>query len=108
MQEILQIIGQLSFRVARTMPEIPHEYTVRVARNLGGLTPHMIYKLVQKYSGDLGFKIRAHALRATAATNALDNQADIAKVKDWLGPRQHRHHPALRSPQDAPGGQSDV
>jgi integrase/recombinase XerD len=27
----------------------------------------------------------AHALRATAATNALDHQADIAKVQEWLG-----------------------
>src|SRR6266702_1693494 len=26
-----------------------------------------------------------HALRATAATNALDHQADIAKVQEWLG-----------------------
>jgi site-specific recombinase XerD len=26
-----------------------------------------------------------HALRATAATNALDNGADIAKVQEWLG-----------------------
>ncbi len=49
------------------------------------LTPDMIYKLVQKYSGELGFKTRAHALRATAATNALDHQADIAKVQEWLG-----------------------
>jgi len=32
-----------------------------------------------------GFKIGAHALRATAATNALDHQADIAKVQEWLG-----------------------
>jgi site-specific recombinase XerD len=24
-------------------------------------------------------------LHATAATNALDNQADIAKVQEWLG-----------------------
>src|SRR5271156_2971252 len=38
------------------------------------LTPDMIYKLVQKYSGELGFKIRAHALRSTAATNALEHQ----------------------------------
>ena len=30
-------------------------------------------------------KIGAHALRATAATNALDHQADIAKVQEWLG-----------------------
>ena len=26
-----------------------------------------------------------HVMRATAATNALDNGADIAKVQDWLG-----------------------
>ena len=35
--------------------------------------------------GALGFEIGAHALRATAATNALDHQADIAKVQEWLG-----------------------
>jgi integrase/recombinase XerD len=32
-----------------------------------------------------GGHVRAHALRATAATNALDNKADIAKVQEWLG-----------------------
>lgn len=26
-----------------------------------------------------------HALRATAATSALEHQADIAKGQDWLG-----------------------
>jgi len=26
-----------------------------------------------------------HSLRATAATNALEHDADIAKVKEWLG-----------------------
>ena len=26
-----------------------------------------------------------HALRATAATNALDHGADIARVQEWLG-----------------------
>ncbi len=49
------------------------------------LTPDMVYKLVRGYSADLGFEIGAHALRATAATNALDHQADIAKVQEWLG-----------------------
>ena len=49
------------------------------------LTPDMIYKLVRRYSADLGFEICAHALRSTAATNALDHEADIARVKDWLG-----------------------
>ena len=26
-----------------------------------------------------------HSLRATAVTNALDHNADIAKVQEWLG-----------------------
>jgi site-specific recombinase XerD len=37
----------------------------------------------------LGLKIGAHALRAATATatatNALDHEADIAKVQEWLG-----------------------
>jgi integrase/recombinase XerD len=49
------------------------------------ITPDGIYKLVRKYSAALGFEIGAHALRATAATNALDHEADIAKVQEWLG-----------------------
>lgn len=50
-----------------------------------GITPDGVYKLVRAYSGKLGFEIGAHSLRATAATNALDHQADIAKVQEWLG-----------------------
>ena len=57
----------------------------RTGRTDKALDPDMIYKLVQKYSAELGFEIGAHALRATAATNALDHQADIAKVQEWLG-----------------------
>lgn len=49
------------------------------------ITPDAIYKIVRAYSGALGFEIGVHALRATAATNALDHQADIAKVQEWLG-----------------------
>jgi integrase/recombinase XerD len=44
-----------------------------------------VYKLVRAYSAALGFEIGAHALRATASTNALDHNADIAKVQEWLG-----------------------
>ena len=47
--------------------------------------PDGVYKLVRTYSALLGFQIGAHALRATAATNALSNEADIAKVQEWLG-----------------------
>jgi integrase/recombinase XerD len=49
------------------------------------ITADGVYKLVKKYSALLGFEIGAHALRATAATNALDHDADIAKVQEWLG-----------------------
>lgn len=49
------------------------------------ITSDAIYKIVRSYSAALGFEIGAHALRATAATNALDHQADIAKVQEWLG-----------------------
>jgi len=44
-----------------------------------------LYKIVRGYSSALGFTIGAHSLRATAATNALDHQADIAKLQEWLG-----------------------
>jgi integrase/recombinase XerD len=44
-----------------------------------------IYKLVRGYAKRLGIAIGAHALRATAATNALEHEADIAKVQEWLG-----------------------
>jgi integrase/recombinase XerD len=49
------------------------------------VTPDGVYKLVRFYSAALGFEIGAHALRATASTNALDHDADIAKVQEWLG-----------------------
>jgi site-specific recombinase XerD len=49
------------------------------------ITPDGVYKLVRDYSARLGFEIGAHALRATAATNALDHKAEIAKVQEWLG-----------------------
>ena len=48
-----------------------------------------IYRnIVQKYARELGIEARAicvHGPRATAATNALDHSADIAKVQEWLG-----------------------
>lgn len=37
------------------------------------ITPDGVYKIVRGYSAALGFEIGAHALRATAATNALDH-----------------------------------
>jgi site-specific recombinase XerD len=44
-----------------------------------------VYKIVRGYSAKLGVSSSPHVARATAATNALDNGADIAKVQEWLG-----------------------
>jgi integrase/recombinase XerD len=53
------------------------------------MTADGVYKLLQVYAEKIGLsgieRLGVHALRATAATNALDHQADIAKVKEWLG-----------------------
>lgn len=53
------------------------------------MTPGSIYEqVVLKYLKKLGISGRnmgPHVMRATAATNALDNGADIAKVQEWLG-----------------------
>jgi integrase len=66
------------------------------------ITPDLAYKIVRAYSKVLGFEIGAHALRATAATNALDHQANIAKVQEWLG-HANIATTNLRSPQDSAG-----
>ena len=57
----------------------------RTGRLESAITPDGAYRLVGGYSAQLGILIGAHALRATAATNALDHQVDIAKVQEWLG-----------------------
>jgi len=53
------------------------------------MTPGNVYEqVVLKYLKKLGISGRnmgPHVMRATAATNALDNGADIAKVQEWLG-----------------------
>jgi site-specific recombinase XerD len=53
------------------------------------LTGAAIYNCVVKtyaaFSGIDAAGFCVHSLRATAATNALDHEADIAKVQEWLG-----------------------
>jgi len=52
------------------------------------ITGDGIYKLLKKYGTAAGITMDGlclHALRATAATNALEHQADIAYVQMWLG-----------------------
>ncbi|MGS0741795.1 tyrosine-type recombinase/integrase [Glaciimonas sp. GG7] len=52
------------------------------------ITADGVYKMLAGYAASLKMDIAGfgpHALRATAATNALDHEADIAKVQEWLG-----------------------
>ena len=54
------------------------------------ITPDAVYKLLRHYGKltSLSSKVRGlcvHAMRATAATNALYHEADISRVQDWLG-----------------------
>jgi integrase/recombinase XerD len=53
------------------------------------LTPGAVYSEVvvhyMKKVGITGENMGPHALRATAATSALEHQADIAEVQEWLG-----------------------
>jgi len=53
-----------------------------------GLSPIAVYKLVIQYGLKVGIQaghFSTHSLRATAATNALNNREDIRKVQHWLG-----------------------
>jgi site-specific recombinase XerD len=53
-----------------------------------GLSAEGLYLIVTSWARRVGFdaeRMAPHALRATAATNALDHEADIAKVQEWLG-----------------------
>lgn len=52
------------------------------------VTGNGIYKVVAQWAHAAGIKVEGlgvHGLRATAATNALEHDADIAKVQLWLG-----------------------
>ena len=76
------------------------------------LHPNSVYeKIVRRYAREVGITAEVHgfcvhSLRATAATNALDNGADIAKVQEWMGHAHisttriydHRQHKPEESP----------
>lgn len=62
--------------------------SIRGRRTGGAVTGNGIYKVVAQWAHAAGIKVEGlgvHGLRATAATNALEHDADIAKVQVWLG-----------------------
>ena len=52
------------------------------------MTGDGIYKMVKRYAKQAGVHVEGlclHALRATAATNALEHDSDLGFVQEWLG-----------------------
>jgi site-specific recombinase XerD len=80
--DYLEIAGHGTDENGALFRPVRNNRTGRLERTI---TADGVYRLVRGYSAAIGFEIGAHGLRATAATNALDHQADIAKVQEWLG-----------------------
>ncbi|AWZ83906.1 tyrosine-type recombinase/integrase [Pseudomonas aeruginosa] len=69
-------------------PAVPLFLPLRGKTTGSGLSAGGIYALVGRYARAAGIEVDGlgvHGLRATAATNALEHEADIAKVQKWLG-----------------------
>lgn len=90
------------------MPDAPLFQPLRHATG-GSITPDGVYKCVQAYAALAKIEVQGlgvHGLRATAATNALEHNADLAQVQAWLGHANiattrlydRRHH----RPEDSP------
>jgi site-specific recombinase XerD len=74
-----------------------------------GITANSIYTVVTAYAKKAGIEVAGlgvHGLRATAATNALEHEADIAKVQSWLGhaniSRTRIYNRRQNRPEDSP------
>jgi site-specific recombinase XerD len=64
---------------------VKHSRTGNPTRALASTTVYR--RIVKKYANATGLDVPGfcvHSLRATAATNALEHSADIAKVQEWL------------------------
>ena len=82
------------YLTATDHPTLPSSPLFRPIRNNRcgttdtALTTDGVYQLIKHYGLMMGITVERfgpHAARATAATNALDAGADIAKVQEWLG-----------------------
>lgn len=80
--------GQLTAPLFRSIKNGRRGAASSLALEHGAITPDGVYKMLRACA--VAAKLDAgifgpHSLRATAATNALDHEADIAKVQEWLG-----------------------
>jgi site-specific recombinase XerD len=69
-------------------PKAPLFLPLRGRSTGAGMSANGIYAMVGSYAKSAGIDVAGlgvHGLRATAATNALEHEANIAKVQIWLG-----------------------
>ncbi len=87
-QSYLEAAGHLEDRDGALFRPVRNNVTGEMAKHLH---PDSVLKsIVKPYAKQVGIDadvdgVCVHAMRATAATNALMHQADIAKVQEWLG-----------------------
>jgi site-specific recombinase XerD len=86
-REYLQIAGNINNASAPLFKPIKNNRTL--GKQNRALHPSSIYNIVTEYALKVGISntpnLGPHACRATAATNALEHQSDIARVQHWLG-----------------------
>jgi site-specific recombinase XerD len=86
LSDYLEALGHGSEPTAPLFQPVKDNINKKTAK---AMTTHGVYKVVQGYAKMIGLGdlegLGVHGLRATAATNALDHEADIAKVQEWLG-----------------------
>jgi site-specific recombinase XerD len=87
-EEYLLLAGHGTDAAGPVFRPVTNNRTGELEKALDGSTVHK--NIVRKYALETGIGARinglcVHSLRATAATNALSHEADIAKVQEWLG-----------------------
>ncbi|WP_164570687.1 tyrosine-type recombinase/integrase, partial [Pseudomonas viridiflava] len=83
-----RIYAYLELDSARDASSGPLFRSVRGKTTGAGVTANELYTVVAYWARVAGIEVDGlgvHGLRATAATNALDHDADSAKVQMWLG-----------------------
>lgn len=83
-----RIHAYLERDITREPGNVPLFRSIRGRTTDTGICADGIYKVVAQWAKAAGIHVDGlgvHGLRATAATNALEHDADIAKVQVWLG-----------------------
>jgi integrase/recombinase XerD len=87
-EDYLALAGHRTDMQGALFRRVKNNRTGRLDRHLD---PASVYRnIARKYGRETGITAEVnglcmHSLRATAATNALSHDSDIAKVQEWLG-----------------------